>query len=423
MTWRPSCRPLGMLLLLAVFFTNGCSGEPGVAGDGDAAVADAPAADARVTDGGTADALAPDAGAPSCPWLASPPDGERRVVVSHPYDGSGGQANVYEVLTLGADGVLATTGTTFTMGRSTTGEIAFTPDGRIGLVAQEDGTLGVFRFDDAGVPQVVHAALGGSFYAGAVVIDPAHARGWVLDMGWREHGGGLYAISIACDGTVSDEGLAVPAKLPYALAVLGDRAYLAAKDALDSIGTGGDLYRLRWNGAWENDLEVDLFADDEQIVSAMALTSDGRYVLVGDNNSFSASGNRIGVAEDAGDALSAVQTLAPLEDPFSIVTSPSGGEALVVSGFGDAFFRLDVQPGAAPPFTLLGEVPYAGAAPELPGAAVLIRRGALRGRVLVAENLGVRQVDLTAAGDIVDLGRFSVGSGLTAIVGAIGVTP
>jgi hypothetical protein len=78
------------------------------------------------------------------------PDQDRFVVISHPYDADGGQAGAYEVLLLSADGELSRTGSTFEMGRASFGEVVFTPIGRFGLAAQDDGSVGVFELDDAG---------------------------------------------------------------------------------------------------------------------------------------------------------------------------------------------------------------------------------------------------------------------------------
>ena len=74
-------------------------------------------------------------------------------------------------------------------------------------------------------------------------------------------------------------------------------------------------------------------------------------------------------------------------------------------------------------FASSGEVTYQGAKPQLTGGAVIIDRGGLRGLVLVAENLGVRRVEMFATGNIVDRGVFSLASGLQNTTGAVGVTP
>jgi len=59
----------------------------------------------------------------------------------------------------------------------------------------------------------------------------------------------------------------------------------------------------------------------------------------------------------------------------------------------------------------------------LPGDLATIDRGALKGRVLVSENVSVRQLAFRADGSVEDLGSLQFGSGLDNIGGAIGVTP
>src|SRR5262249_59456060 len=84
-----------------------------------------------------------------------------------------------------------------------------------------------------------------------------------------------------------------------------------------------------------------------------------------------------------------------------------GDVVLVASGFGNAFFVIDRD---ATGFKKRGEVTYTGPKPELPGGAVMIDVGALRGLVLVAETSGVRRVAFHADGSVVDLGKFAVGT-------------
>ena len=88
----------------------------------------------------------------------------RKVVISHPFKSgpaSRNRADVFAVWELSADGELARTPQRFAMGRAADGQdIVFTPDGRIGVVVQEDGSLGVFRFTPDGV-EVIHAAFTG----------------------------------------------------------------------------------------------------------------------------------------------------------------------------------------------------------------------------------------------------------------------
>jgi hypothetical protein len=141
-----------------------------------------------------------------------PADRVRRVVVSHPYDANSAKSNVWEVLDLSMTGELSRPNRMFTMGRAYIGEVAFTPDGKIGIAPQEDGSLGIFKLDD-GVPTVLHATFKGSFYAARVVVAPTGAI-YVLDTQWRENGGGIYELAIDCNDTVMDKGLVAASKLP-----------------------------------------------------------------------------------------------------------------------------------------------------------------------------------------------------------------
>ncbi|MFT3769193.1 MAG: hypothetical protein QM820_27455 [Minicystis sp.] len=366
-------------------------------------------------------------GAGGCARVPGPADGPRKVVVALPYDADGNGAKTWEVLDLDATGALAKTGATFEMGRAPWGQIAFTPDGKVGIAVHGDGTLGVFRFDGGGAPAVVHAAFKGSFYAGTVIVDPSGDGAYVLDPNWRNNGGGLYRVSIGCDGTLTDLGLVAPSKLAYGLVRLGqtpDRAVLAAADVLASeagdsahlLDLGGSAPALLGGAA--------AFPDDEAIVSAIARTHDDRFVLIGDNSEFASVPNRVAVVAVNGGGLAQAQTLTPVEDPFSIVTSPFDNAAIVVSGYGNALFALGYDPdNATAPFTVKGQVTYVGKKPQLPGDAIVVERGALRGLVVLAENDGVRRVRFEQDGQITDLGLFSLGAGVENIPGAIGVTP
>ncbi len=407
-------RPGDLLLCLALA-TSACGG----AGDD----LDAP------IDGGSSGDPAPLSDASPCPRTPADADRPRKVVVSHPYTSDGDPATRYRVLDLAENGVLTTTATSFEMGRSFSGEIVFTPDGEIGLVAQDDGSLGVFRFDAGGLPQVVHAAFTGGFYADQIVMLPDGATALVLDNQWRENGGGVHRVAIGCDGTLTDLGLWFPAKLPAGLHVLpgGERVVLAAVDVGDSAA-GMDVHLLDWFAllvGWPAvRAGVDAFPDDEHIVGSTAITPDGAFALIGDNQGISETPpNRVAVVAIDGDTLTAVDTLSPVLDPFDIVVSPHGDAALVVSGYGDALIVLDHDPEAAAPFTVRGEPAYQGAAPELPGSAVMIERGALAGLVLIAEVSGVRRVRFTAGATVTDLGRVGTGAGTENVVGAVGVQP
>lgn len=347
-----------------------------------------------------------------------PADGTRRVVVSHPYDADGMKSNVWEVLDLSPAGELGRPGHTFTMGRAFVGEVAFTRDGRIGMAAQEDGTVGVFALDDAGVPTVLEAAFAGSFYAERVVVAPT-GEIYVLDTQWRENGGGIYQLEVDCDGHVMDKGLVAASKLPAALAFTAAGDWVLAAVDIASSPAGADVHVVK-DGGTTVAASADAFADDMQIVGGATLTADGSTFFVGDTSQFGSEPNRIAVVPVTGAALGTPAMIPDIEDPIALLASPFADKVLVVSGFGDALFELTKTNDT---WASSGELAYQGGKPQLPGGAVMIERGALRGLVLVAENLGVRRVEMGASGTIVDQGLYSLGDGLENTTGAIGVTP
>jgi hypothetical protein len=354
-------------------------------------------------------------------------------VASHPYDRSGNPTTAYEVYDLATDGKLTQSGVTFQLGRMTQGEIVFTPDGKVGLTTQDDGSIGVFRMESSGAVHVVHTAFTGVAYATGLVMDPAGDRVYVLSTQWRAAGGGIFAARIGCDGTLTSEGLVAAAKLAAGLVLLpaaprdsAQRAVVAATDVLNSTA-GNNAHLLRWPQAPAKPKILTGtagFPDDEAIVSAVAKTPDHRYVLVADNSEFSGIENRIAVVEVSGDRLRQAQLLSPLEDPVALVLSPFGNSGLVVSGYGNAIFHLSYDAtSATTPFVNRGELPYVGIKPQLPATAVLIERGPLRGRVLVVETEGLRQVAFHSDGTLVDLGLTVLGHGLETMVGGLGIAP
>ena len=344
-------------------------------------------------------------------------DRVRHVVISHPYDAAGAKANGWEVLDLSATGELSRPGRMFTMGRADVGEIAFTPDGAIGAVAQEDGSVGIFKLDDAGVPTVLQAGFKGSFYANRVIVAPTGTL-YVLDTQWRENGGGIYELGIDCNDAVTDRGLVTPAKLAAQVAFTAEGKWLVAATDIGSSAAGMDAHLL----APDRTLlaSADAFADDMQIVGGATLVHDGSAFLIGDTSQFGSTPNRIAVVPVEPAKLGTASVIPNIQDPITLLASPFADKVLVVSGFGDAMFQLVRTSGV---WSSTGELAYQGAKPQLPSGAVMIDAGMLRGLALVAENLGVRRVEMYSNGNLVDRGAYSLGSGLVNTTGAIGVTP
>ncbi len=355
-----------------------------------------------------------------CVRAPKPADRARFVVVGHVNSGpTGTKSKDWEVLDLAADGALSRPGRKFQMGAARDERIAFTPDGEIGVAAQDDGTLGIFRLDEAGQPTVIDAAYKGGFgYASAVTLSPDGATAYVTNENWPDSGGGLYAFSIGCDGTPKDLGKLVSTKNAW-----GGVAVLSASDAVlfsrETIGapSGHQIIRLGLTPPAKVTASVDLFGDDAAIIVARAQSPDGRLVLFVDNSAFDGT-ERLGVVDTSGGGLAKAQVLDGFPEAASVAVSPAGDAAIVAMWGSDSYAVLKLQPGAAPPVTVDKKVKGI----QVPGALTTIDRGALAGRVLIGEVRGLYQLHFEAGG-VKDLGVFSLGAGVENLVTAIGVTP
>jgi DNA-binding beta-propeller fold protein YncE len=357
------------------------------------------------------------------------PDGARHVVVSKPYTAASDPATLYEVLPLAATGEITRPATpvTFSMHRASFGSIQFTPDGKVGLVPQADGTLGVFALAADGTPSVIDAGFGmGMFYAGRVVVDPSGDFAYVVDGNTSANGGGIYALRIGCDGTPSLLGKLAAASTPNGLILDGDRAFVVAGQSVLDAPAGNEAVMLHWQGAMSPptvDASSDAFGDDNAIVGGYALSADKKTLFVGDTSEFSGVPNRVGVVSVGSDMLVKANVLTPIADPEAIATSPFGNVAIVTStADGDSIYVLD-DGGTNHAWRIRGTVTYSGAGPMLPGDVATIDRGALEGHVLVAELSSIRHLAFHDDGSVVDLGSLQFGDGVDQILGAIGVTP
>lgn len=356
-----------------------------------------------------------------CRATPADPDRTRAVVVSRPYDAGGAQANVWEVLDLDAEGALSRTGRTFEMGRGYDGDVAFTPDGSLGIAVQDRGSIGVFTLDDERVPTVVAASFAGDeaapFYASAVAVDPTGERAYVVDGNWANNGGGIYEIALDCaTGAPSSTRKLLSSKLASALFLRGDRAVLVANE-VDDVG-GGEAWLLAWGSQPEALGPVDLFDYADPLEAGSAVTPDGKYLLVGDYSEFSGEDNRVSVAAIAADGLTKTQEIAPFLDPIALAVSPLGDGALFLSGYGDAIVGFSYDPSAAEPFVETDTI-----ASSLPGAVDVVSGGGAAGIAVVSESAGVRRVRFDGSGGLVDLGRLELGEGMDGIPGSIGVQP
>jgi len=330
---------------------------------------------------------------------------------------------VYEVLELSPSGDISRPGVTFEMADGE-GEIVFTPDGEVGLVMQSqaaDRSIGVFRFDANGDPVVVHAAFQGSFYPGKLVMDPSGEFLYIIDSQWATSGGGIYRVDIGCDGTLTEVGQILEAKLPYAMELLGqERVFLASSDVLGS-SPSDEAHLIDLVDPPVRVASAEAFGDDDSIVASSAVTPDGKYALLGDDSM--TGGARVGVVRIDGDTLAFEQVLPGVTAPVSMVASPNNDVVLVVSEYPDDLYVLDYDASAsAQPFSVRGTLDYVGSGPALPDVSVMIERGSLAGHVLVADLYGIRQVQFTAgAGGVEDEGLFETGQDFENNISALGV--
>lgn len=377
--------------------------------------------------GSTTDTSTTDSGGnPSTCGRMLAPDGARHIVVAKPYTADSNPANTYEVLDVSATGAVSRHATplTFDLHRASFGAIAFTPDGKVGMVPQSDGTLGVFGLAADGTPTVISAGFGmGMFYASRVVIDPSGDYAYVVDSDTMGNGGGVYALKIGCDGMPSLIGKVAAASTPNGLILDGNRAFVVAGQSVLDAPASNEAVMVTWGATPAVTASANAFGTGEAIVGGSALSADKKTLFIGDTNSFSGIPNRVAVVGVGADSLVAETILTPIADPEAIVASPFGNVALVTStADGDAIVILD-DGGTNHAWRVRGNVTYSGAGPMLPGDMAAITRGALEGHVYVGELSSIRHLAFDDNGNVTDLGSVQFGDGIDQILGAIGITP
>ncbi|MFO0597847.1 MAG: hypothetical protein U0228_21275 [Myxococcaceae bacterium] len=379
--------------------------------------------DAGSMDAGT-DAGTLDAGT-LCQFTPAPIDGTRHVVVSHPFPDDGGtRDNQWELFSLSSTGTLTPTGTFWRMGRTSdpSAPVVFTPDGRIGFAAQEDGTIGIFKVESNTVT-VINPRLAGAFSAGKLVLDPAGNRLWVLDFNTQNNGGGLYRLDIDCSGNLFNEQYVFPGNNAAAATYLPTAKTLVV--ATRSLGTSAMMQDL---------VQVDLsgptpalgssntgFPDRDAIAPTVSATLDEHVVAMPDNG-FSV-GSRIAFFGLSAGTLTARQVV-NTTNPISVTFSPFADVGMVVNTDGADQFRRVTWNAGATLFVVSAPLTYAFGRPQLPSAPVMITRGMLTGNMLVAELDAIRQLRFETDGGITDVAKVSAGgTGSGQILGTIGVSP
>lgn len=355
-------------------------------------------------------------GSGACRELAAA-DRDRFVVVGRP------AVPDYQVLVLSEAGELSATEHTFTMGEANDVPIAFTPDGRIGVAVQSDGSLGVFTLAEDGTPTVIDPAFqpGGNmeFYASDVIMSPEGDHVITVSQNWPEDGGGLYRVDLDCaTGTPTLVGKRIESKNAWSVLSLGGGRWAIAGKGAGGVEDGTDVHDVREGDPWTRAGGAEAFPHDDAIMDGFAAARDGSFLLVGDTASFIPEPNSVSfVGVDAAGFI-ATGTPVEVEDPYAILVGPSSRVALIASGFGDALLVADIDPTAEEPIAIRSEVDYVDN-PQLPGKMTMVQRGTLDGLVLGSDVAGVRVVRFVDD-DVVDEGVFT-DSGSNVI--GIGIQP
>lgn len=420
------------MLVLAVLMAIGC-GTSGTsvetnptdkADGGGNGVSSRPASDAGLEDASSPTKV--------CPRTLRDADAARFVVVSHPYGADGQFGPQYEVLKFEGDGSLSRPGTTFDMGTGYDAEITFTPDGRIGIAVQRDGSLGVFELSADGTKvRVVTPSFRGKmtgekaeFYAAKVYVNASGTSAYILDPQIEANGGGIYEAAIGCDGMLSNVRKIAATNGIRALGAFHKKPerFLAAA-GLGFGATRGDAHVVDIGDAAGSALVASTTVFPEAtIVTSIAIGEDDEVGLLARSNGV-AGNTEIGVVSFQGGVLEPRTTVA-IEAPSVVLASPFGNAFFAASADPDGAFALRYDPtNRATPVSSTGKVAYKFGTPELPSTGVAITRGKFKGRILLAEVSAVRSMQFTEEGKVDDIEKFSLGEGLPNIVGMLGITP
>ena len=322
---------------------------------------------------------------------------EHDLWLAFPYTSAGGQADTWRRFRYSSAGLEELE--TVDVARSTGGRGAWTPDGEF-----------LYLVDDSGV---IHGPAGpwSELYASGLTVARSGEEAWVINPNWADSGGGVYRVDIDCDtGALGSPELLFTGKNTAAVVLrpgTESEAAIVTRE-LDGVFGMAHLVDLATGETFQN---IDAFGDDEAIVSDAAWDHEGQRLLVADYSEWSGVPTRVAVVEEGGPI-----GLVEVNDPVSVVTAPwPGSSGAVVSGYGNAVYELQRDEA----YSLGAKV----ASPALPGSVVVVRQGALKGRVLVVENTGVQELQLLEGGGVEDLGLLQSWSGLEGIPGAIALQP
>lgn len=355
------------------------------------------------------------------------------MVASFPFDeASGGKK--FGIMQW-SNNTISPTGESFQLDKVNEGVVVFFGDnGKYGLIASDRGKVGIFGLQDDGKANVIDADYRPkNCYANNVVVDPTNVnRAYVVDVNVN---GGICGLRIdSTTSEVTDEGLIIPFTSPLTMLfpTTNDSKDMSGFVVVVSLSGVASVLNLATNEIKKTLLIFGTANRDgtpDALVSDAVLTADNQYLLVLDNNAITGTMRLSVVAMNWQDgSMKAVQVINKLSDPCAIIASPFNNAAVIASAQGNALIQLKYDPTAnvTNPITVIGSIATTSKS-QLPSAFVAIQgTDGIMGRIAVAELSGIRQIQFTVDGSIIDLGLNACGpddddSG--SIVGAIGAKP
>ena len=230
----------------------------------------------------------------------------------------------------------------FEMGRATMGTVQLSSDGTWGAVAQENGSIGIFRTNNTAVdvldPEWFPTFGDSTLYATHIWLDPRQDRLWIVDGNLSEKGG-LYVAPIDCNTLMlNDVEQVFSAREGGPISAIDDEDFNTVFVA-KSINDGPqvllfDRYDLR-----KSMDGYTAFPDNEGVYSTLG--SNGTDLLIADNNDFSTVGNRVVHLRVAtGEVLNTLT----IEDPQAIIVQQDF--AVIASDSGNGIYLYDLQSAA-----------------------------------------------------------------------------
>jgi hypothetical protein len=416
----------------------GASGDLDAGGGAlDASSNDATAAlDAAGPDGAASDGAAPDAAAidggagdsgTACDLMTPPAaDRERVVLVGHPFGpATGSDGHDVRSLTLTPAGMLQDNGMRLDIGAKPA-RIEFVPSGTFALVVGESGQIvSVHAEQVRGLAIAGQAMLPSSGY-GDLRIAPDGRTAWVVGFNSTADSG-ISTVRIACDGSLQvDSAVFFPTRLSQSLVFVPgtSRAILLGGDATFAPADPNELRLLELlpSGGFMLIQAFDIWHDAVE-AGRIAISPDGRTLLVPNGSPFSMEGGQVSVLDvDASvGVLSERHRLMNFADAREALFSVDGTTALVSQ---EEPNQIAILADRGMGFVRVGTLTGIG----LPDQMAMVARGALAGRVLAAAvdpstTPNLTSIHLGVAGQAMNVGQFSLGPGNQDIPGPVAIAP